>query len=104
MTAYLRFLLTSRINNFLDIQPPTVDRCISPPMYQSRAHPLSISWEEPLFSDNSGKPLIVWKSHEQPHAFPLGSTEVIYEVKDEAGNNNTCVITITVHGKKNIRP
>lgn len=84
---------------FSDTQPPTVDRCISPSPYLSRAAPLSISWEDPLFSDNSGKPLAVWKSHEQPYSFPLGSTDVIYEVKDETGNNNTCVITISVHGK-----
>ena len=88
---------------FSDIQPPTVDRCISPSPYLSRAPPLAISWEDPLFSDNSGKPLAVWKSHEQPYSFPLGSTDVIYEVKDETGNNNTCVITITVHGKNIIR-
>ena len=28
--------------------------------------------------------------------FPLGDTEVVYNAWDESGNNNTCVITISV--------
>ncbi|GFX48363.1 sushi, von Willebrand factor type A, EGF and pentraxin domain-containing protein 1 [Trichonephila clavipes] len=79
-----------------DVEPPTVDRCVSPSTFLSRVLPVVVTWEEPLFSDNSGKPVSIWRSHEKPASFPLGTTDVIYEVKDESGNNNTCVITITV--------
>ncbi|GFR11206.1 sushi, von Willebrand factor type A, EGF and pentraxin domain-containing protein 1 [Trichonephila clavata] len=79
-----------------DVEPPTVDRCVSPSTFLSRVLPIVATWEEPLFSDNSGKPVSIWRSHEKPASFPLGTTDVIYEVKDESGNNNTCIITITV--------
>nr|XP_042895666.1 sushi, von Willebrand factor type A, EGF and pentraxin domain-containing protein 1 isoform X2 [Parasteatoda tepidariorum] len=79
-----------------DIQAPTIDRCVSPSIFLSRVLPVTVTWEEPLFSDNSGKAVTVWRSHEKPAAFPLGSTDIVYEVRDQAGNNNTCIITITV--------
>lgn len=90
-TAECNFTVTVR-----DVQPPVVDRCISPPTVLSRVLPVEVSWEDPTFSDNSGRPLNTWSSHRNPSSFPLGQTDVLYEVRDDAGYNNTCVVTITV--------
>ncbi|XP_023234729.1 sushi, von Willebrand factor type A, EGF and pentraxin domain-containing protein 1-like [Centruroides sculpturatus] len=78
-----------------DTQPPVVDKCVSPPTFLSREIPVDVSWEEPMFSDNSGGKVTIWRSHE-PGYFSLGETSVIYEAHDEAGNNNTCIINIVV--------
>ncbi|XP_076346234.1 sushi, von Willebrand factor type A, EGF and pentraxin domain-containing protein 1-like isoform X1 [Tachypleus tridentatus] len=89
-TASCSFMVTVR-----DVQPPTIDKCVSPSKFLSREAPVTVSWEEPIFSDNSGSPVNVRRSH-SPGLFPLGETVVIYEAFDEAGNNNTCNLTITV--------
>ena len=79
----------------IDIQPPTVDQCESPPTFLLRDRNTSIVWDEPIFSDNSGRPTTVERSHD-PGRFPLGETEVIYTATDESGNNKTCTIVIRV--------
>lgn len=78
-----------------DNEPPTVDHCESPPIFLLRDRDVTVSWDEPQFSDNSGKPPIVHRSHD-PGPFPLGETEVVYTAEDESGNNSTCTLTIRV--------
>lgn len=78
-----------------DTQPPTVDQCESPPTFLLRDRNASVVWDEPVFSDNSGRPPTVDRSHD-PGRFPLGETEVIYTATDESGNNNTCSLIIRV--------
>lgn len=58
---------------------------------------MDILWEEPVFSDNSDGLLLVNRSHDFG-PFPFGATDVTYIAIDEAGNNATCVIIITVQG------
>ena len=79
----------------IDREPPTVDQCESPPTYLLRGDAL-IEWDEPVFSDNSGVAPRVERSHENPSRLALGETIVTYTAYDEAGNNNTCVLTIRV--------
>ncbi|XP_050712143.1 sushi, von Willebrand factor type A, EGF and pentraxin domain-containing protein 1-like isoform X3 [Eriocheir sinensis] len=79
----------------LDEEPPRVDECESPPIFLSHEDDVDVYWEEPIFSDNSGKRVQVSKSLE-PGQFPQGDTLVEYWAVDEAGNSATCNITITV--------
>lgn len=79
----------------LDNQPPTVDQCESPPIFLLHDRDTNVTWDEPIFSDNSGKELTVTRSHD-PGPFPLGDTQVVYTAFDESGNNSTCTITIRV--------
>jgi CUB/sushi domain-containing protein len=79
----------------IDREPPTVDQCESPPTFLLRGDAL-IEWDEPVFSDNSGVAPRVERSHENPSRLALGDTIVTYTAYDEAGNNNTCIITIRV--------
>jgi len=85
-----------------DTQPPRVDRCRSPPAFTRRSADtgamLMVSWEEPLFSDNSHAPVTVTQSHRPPTEFPLGTTRVYYVATDRYDNNATCVIDVVVQG------
>ncbi|XP_071546933.1 sushi, von Willebrand factor type A, EGF and pentraxin domain-containing protein 1-like isoform X1 [Panulirus ornatus] len=78
-----------------DEEPPRVDWCDSPPIFLSHDEDVDVYWEEPIFSDNSGKEVQVMRSME-PGQFPQGDTLVEYMAVDEAGNTASCNITITV--------
>ena len=65
-----------------DTQPPTVDQCESPPTFLLRDRNASVVWDEPVFSDHSGKAPTVERSHD-PGRFPLGETQVVYTASDE---------------------
>ena len=59
-----------------DEESPTVDQCDSPPTFLlRRERRLEVAWEEPIFSDNSGRLAGVERSHD-PGVFPIGDTEV----------------------------
>ena len=58
-----------------------------------------VTWELPQFSDNSGHPVTVYKSHEPGMVAPLGITEVEYLAMDDAGNTKRCFIYIQVQSK-----
>ena len=78
-----------------DSQPPVVDQCESPPIFLLRDRDISVVWDEPQFSDNSGKAPLVQRSHD-PGPFPLGETLVVYTAEDESRNNSTCTLSIRV--------
>ncbi|KAK8726504.1 hypothetical protein OTU49_010282 [Cherax quadricarinatus] len=79
----------------VDEEAPRVDWCDSPPIFLSHEEDVDVYWEEPIFSDNSGKAVQVTRSQE-PGQFPQGDTMVEYWAVDEAGNVASCNITITV--------
>ena len=54
-----------------------------------------VTWEEPLFSDNSGDEVRVQRSH-APGLFPMGKTEVVYTAYDKSGNSIACTLKINV--------
>jgi len=89
-----------------DTQPPRVDRCRSPPAFTRRTADndamMVVSWEEPLFSDNSHGPVTVTQSHRPPAEFPVGTTQVHYVATDRYDNNATCVIDIVVQGHSHL--
>ena len=57
-----------------------------------------VTWQEPLFSDNSHDPVTVTQTHRPPAEFTVGTTHVQYTATDRYGNNATCVIDIVVQG------
>uniref|UniRef100_H0YSS6 Sushi, von Willebrand factor type A, EGF and pentraxin domain-containing protein 1 n=1 Tax=Taeniopygia guttata TaxID=59729 RepID=H0YSS6_TAEGU len=82
----------------IDAEPPVVDRCRSPPPMQAAENDYTATWEEPEFSDNSGGPLTVTRSHAPGNLFPKGETTVQYTAVDPSGNNRTCEIHIVIKG------
>ncbi|KAM4808468.1 sushi, von Willebrand factor type A, EGF and pentraxin domain-containing protein 1 [Rhinophrynus dorsalis] len=82
----------------VDVDPPVIDRCRSPPAIRTKENEQSASWEEPQFSDNSGLPLIITKSNSPGDVFPVGETIVQYTATDQAGNKRTCDIHIIIKG------
>uniref|UniRef100_A0A8C7FUX9 Sushi, von Willebrand factor type A, EGF and pentraxin domain-containing protein 1 n=1 Tax=Oncorhynchus kisutch TaxID=8019 RepID=A0A8C7FUX9_ONCKI len=79
----------------IDTEPPVIDRCRSPPTFQATDMQTAVVWEVPQFSDNSG---IVSTTHTPGSLFSVGETVVSYTAADQAGNNRTCDLTITVQG------
>ena len=84
---------------FLDKEGPTIDTCISPPAFLTSKLSTTVVWDEPTFHDNSGRISNITSTHTVDDTFLRGETIVSYTAYDEAGNNNTCTITITVMGK-----
>lgn len=78
-----------------DTQAPTVDQCNSPATFLLRDPSVEVTWEEPIFSDNSGGFVRIERSR-GPGTFPYGETSVVYTAWDESGNNSTCTIKIVV--------
>ncbi|XP_076439986.1 sushi, von Willebrand factor type A, EGF and pentraxin domain-containing protein 1-like isoform X2 [Babylonia areolata] len=79
----------------VDETPPRVDKCFSPDPVVSSGSYGNVTWEEPIFSDNSGLPVEVSASN-SPGLFPQGKTTVTYTATDSIGNNNTCVLQVVV--------
>uniref|UniRef100_A0A8C8AQF1 Sushi, von Willebrand factor type A, EGF and pentraxin domain-containing protein 1 n=1 Tax=Otus sunia TaxID=257818 RepID=A0A8C8AQF1_9STRI len=82
----------------IDAEPPVIDRCRSPPPMQAVENDYPATWEQPQFSDNSGGPLTVTRSHAPGDLFPKGETTVQYTAMDPSGNNRTCEIHIVIKG------
>ncbi|XP_069622657.1 sushi, von Willebrand factor type A, EGF and pentraxin domain-containing protein 1 [Ranitomeya imitator] len=82
----------------IDVDPPVIDRCRSPPSIQASEGKQSVTWEEPQFSDNSGAPLTITKTHAPGDIFPKGETVVEYVASDPSGNARTCEIQIIIKG------
>nr|CAD7255736.1 unnamed protein product [Timema shepardi] len=78
-----------------DREPPEVDHCEAPPPFLSGTELTQLSWDPPLFHDNSGQPVKVTRVPDTD-MFPYGDTEVLYVATDEWNNNSTCVFNVTV--------
>ena len=50
-----------------------------------------------MASDNSGS-VTLSSNYESGHAFPIGSTDVVYTATDSSGNVAECVFNIAVLG------
>ncbi|XP_056156472.1 LOW QUALITY PROTEIN: sushi, von Willebrand factor type A, EGF and pentraxin domain-containing protein 1 [Lampris incognitus] len=112
-TETITYIATDRSGNqancsftvtVIDTEPPVIDRCRSPPMFQATDTETAVVWEVPQFSDNSGGRLAVNGSHSPGSLFPVGETLVRYTATDAAGNNRTCDLTVTVQGTTCDRP
>ncbi|XP_046472081.1 sushi, von Willebrand factor type A, EGF and pentraxin domain-containing protein 1 isoform X1 [Neodiprion pinetum] len=83
----------------IDKEPPTVENCVDPPIFllENKSMAINITWDEPVFYDNSGHPLEISKSHTPgTEIFNLGTTQIVYNATDKANNTRTCTFNITV--------
>ncbi|GIY75028.1 sushi, von Willebrand factor type A, EGF and pentraxin domain-containing protein 1, partial [Caerostris extrusa] len=81
-----------------DVQPPTIDRCVSPSIIILEGPAPYLQPGKNLCSLTTGKTRQHMAIPREASILSSRTTDVIYEVKDESGNNNTCVIVITVQG------
>ena len=81
---------------FTDSQPPVIERCHSPGVVLSSDQDTHVAWEEPQFSDNSGRPVTVSRSHNPGLSMSWGTTRVEYVASDSTGNTKSCHITVNV--------
>ncbi|XP_017574246.1 sushi, von Willebrand factor type A, EGF and pentraxin domain-containing protein 1 isoform X1 [Pygocentrus nattereri] len=88
----------------IDMEPPLIDRCRSPPTVEATDTETPVYWEEPQFSDNSGAHLNISSTHSSGDAFPVGETTVFYTATDSSGNNRTCELIVTVQGSECEQP
>ncbi|XP_011871381.1 PREDICTED: sushi, von Willebrand factor type A, EGF and pentraxin domain-containing protein 1-like [Vollenhovia emeryi] len=81
----------------LDREPPTIENCVDPPTFYTDLGLANVTWDEPVFYDNSRISVHVNQSH-QPGTvlFSLGRTKVFYNATDKYGNRASCVLNITV--------
>ncbi|XP_078251223.1 sushi, von Willebrand factor type A, EGF and pentraxin domain-containing protein 1 isoform X2 [Rhinoraja longicauda] len=80
----------------IDAEPPVIDRCRSPPPILTHEETYAATWEEPQFSDNSGAPLTIKKTHSLGDLLPRGETIVRHTATDPSGNTRTCDIHIII--------
>lgn len=79
-----------------------MENCEDPPVFLSESitGAENVTWDEPVFYDNSGLPIKIEKSHiPGKETFPMGQTQVIYNATDQFGNTKSCIFNITVEGK-----
>ncbi|KAJ8262625.1 hypothetical protein GJAV_G00168490 [Gymnothorax javanicus] len=82
----------------IDTEPPVIDRCRSPPPFQTTETESAVVWEVPQFSDNSGGLLRISSTHSPGSIFPTGETVVRYTATDPSGNNRTCDLQVIIQG------
>jgi len=87
---------------FADREPPTIENCIDPPTFYTDLDSglANVTWDEPVFYDNSRISVRVNQSHQpgEDFLFPVGRTKVFYNATDKYGNRASCVLNITVEG------
>ncbi len=80
-----------------DREPPMVTGCPDDIVVPNDPGACSaiVSWEPPTFTDNCG--VLSVESKPSPGSlFPIGTTNVLYEAIDAAGNITSCEFTVTV--------
>lgn len=78
-----------------------MEKCVDPPTFYTNFESSldNVTWDEPVFYDNSRIPVRVSQSHESgKNIFSIGQTRVFYNAVDKYGNRATCVLNITVEG------
>ncbi len=56
----------------------------------------TISWTEPIGTDNSGMTPVTTKTHSPGDSFPVGTTQVMYTFTDQFGNEAVCTFAVTI--------
>lgn len=84
-----------------DITPPTIDNCIDPlefyvpPTSNASDNRSHIEWDPPIVYDNSELEVNVSQSI-LPGTLAIGKHAVTYTAIDSSGNQNECIINVTV--------
>lgn len=78
-----------------------MENCVDPPTFYTDLDSGldNITWDEPVFYDNSRVSVRLNQSHEPgKNIFAIGQTRVFYNATDKYGNAATCALNITVEG------
>ncbi|XP_033099723.1 uncharacterized protein LOC117103263, partial [Anneissia japonica] len=86
--------------NITDMEPPEFTSC--PSNITLDTDPGSperiVEWENVTAEDNSQLPVLIDGTHESGDSFPIGTTPVMFNATDEAGNvNTTCEFDVTIN-------
>lgn len=85
----------------LDITPPIMENCVNPPEIYIPTSPTAspnrtfVDWDPPIVYDNSNTEVNVTQSPQAGH-LGIGVHQVTYRGVDLAGNENVCVMNVTV--------
>lgn len=80
-----------------------IENCMDPPVYftHNGVGINNVTWDEPGFYDNSKAPVQLKQNYlSGESAFPIGTTEVVYNAIDKYDNRATCVLNITIKGMR----
>ncbi|XP_067134813.1 sushi, von Willebrand factor type A, EGF and pentraxin domain-containing protein 1-like [Centruroides vittatus] len=79
-----------------DVESPKVIYCPRKIEVNTSDFEVSVSWQEPVFSDNSNRPLDVKKTEAPGHKFTPGRHTVTYIAEDLSGNFVKCSFDVIV--------
>ncbi|XP_055926693.1 sushi, von Willebrand factor type A, EGF and pentraxin domain-containing protein 1-like [Argiope bruennichi] len=82
----------------IDKEPPKVLECpANIEIYHDKRSPISVTWNEPVFWDNSRQLKSVTQNHKSGAEFSWGDPyPVYYNVTDPSGNKATCKFTVKI--------
>ena len=84
-----------------DTTPPIIANCPQDIFEQVQmGSVLNIGWIEPTATDLESPPVTLLQTHRSGDSFTLGTTPVSYVFSDAAGNQATCMFTVTLEPGK----
>ena len=85
----------------VDTEPPTFSKCPGDIAREEEKIEAVVSWEEPVFSDNSGRIFSAVPNRQSGSLFAVpGVYNVLYTATDPSGNENkNCTFRITLKSK-----
>lgn len=87
----------------MDKTPPQITHCPGPMWVTTKNGSATVTWDEPVFSDNIGIVRIEEKQGFRPGQTLLwGNYDIAYVAYDQAGNNAVCQFKVYVLGKQRI--
>ncbi|XP_072013682.1 uncharacterized protein [Amphiura filiformis] len=90
----------------IDTTPPTIMGCPQSATYTVELGTPSrtVTWTEPMATDNAGGQPSVVRSHQPGSTFPVGTTQVSYTFTDQSQNTATCSFAVIVNAVDTIAP
>ncbi len=79
-----------------DVIPPTFTNCPANITVNTAGTSAIVNWAAPTVIDNCTTPSVS-SNYPSGRTFTLGSTDVIYTARDDAGNRSECRFTVTVN-------
>lgn len=80
----------------IDKEPPKVIFCPGKIQMNSSDFETSVSWQEPIFSDNSNRPLHITTTALPGQKFTSGRHTVVYIAEDLSGNSEKCLFEVII--------
>ncbi|XP_050037008.1 sushi, von Willebrand factor type A, EGF and pentraxin domain-containing protein 1-like [Dermacentor andersoni] len=84
----------------LDQERPQVRTCPDDIDLNTTENEVKVTWEEPVFADNSGNLTIKKPKRKSGSVFEMGTHRITYTAEDGSGNRATCVFHVNVWRSK----